>query len=78
MSELLIKLLSIIGFIGLALLLVRFFLGNTKETMSTSVNMQEEALSGQRDAIEMTRESLELQKETLSEMREIKKLLEKR
>ena len=46
--------------------------------MDTSIDMQTEAMQGQADAIELCRETLIVQKETLSEMREIKKLLEKR
>lgn len=46
--------------------------------MDKSIEMQQEAMKGQVDAIDMTREALELQKETLAEMREIRKLLEKR
>ena len=78
MEELLIKIVVYIAAILVVLFIARFVMGNTKETMSSSVNMQEEALSGQKDAIDMTREALELQKETLAEMREIRKLLEKR
>ena len=77
-SEILYRLAPIGLLLVGMLLLLKFLLKRSHTGMDKSIEMQQEAMKGQVDAIDMTREALELQKETLAEMREIRKLLEKR
>lgn len=76
--SLLMSLLPLAILIGLIFLLLNFFLRRSHKGMDKSIEMQKDAMKSQSAAIKMGLEGIELQKEMLSELREIKKLLEKR